>query len=201
MATTNPILLSAQEDYTLALFNLNAFATDMGNRSNAEFIAAGGCQRCNGRGWIVTWDTMDAMDGSYHDSATCPDCKGAIRQGAAAYNHSVNVITKYDRFHAMRTPDYQPSEADAQTFAHLDAECVAARAVLDSVREALDPCYRGKTVQVVRGRKVPQGTVGTVFWIGPNKFGHGTRLGIKVGEDTVWMDAANCEGILETVAL
>lgn len=53
---------------------------------------------------------------------------------------------------------------------------------------------KGSRVKVVKGRKVPIGTVGTVFWIGDNQWGEGKRLGIE-GDDgeTYWTAASNCE--------
>lgn len=49
-------------------------------------------------------------------------------------------------------------------------------------------------VEVVRGRKVPKGTTGVVFWVGSCKFSGRPRLGIK-GEDggTHWTAGSNCE--------
>lgn len=46
---------------------------------------------------------------------------------------------------------------------------------------------KGSRVLVVKGKK-SVGTVGTVFWTGPNKFGEGLRLGIE-GDDgeTHWI--------------
>ena len=35
------------------------------------FIEMGGCQTCQGRGWIVTWDTLDCMQGGYAQYASC----------------------------------------------------------------------------------------------------------------------------------
>jgi hypothetical protein len=53
----------------------------------------------------------------------------------------------------------------------------------------------GKEVKVVRGRKVPQGTEGKLFWIGADKFNrHGTRVGIKDAAGTVhWTAGSNVE--------
>ena len=33
-------------------------------RGIQRFEDANGCKRCRGRGWVVTWDTMDILDGS-----------------------------------------------------------------------------------------------------------------------------------------
>lgn len=50
---------------------------------------------------------------------------------------------------------------------------------------------RGKTVEVVKGRKVPVGTVGEVFWIGDK--GWGERVGFNDAEgNTHWTAASNC---------
>jgi len=39
---------------------------------------------------------------------------------------------------------------------------------------------RGKTVKVVRGRKVPKGLIGKVFWYGQTRYGY--RVGIEVAD-------------------
>lgn len=45
-----------------------------------NWLSAGGCTKCHGRGWVVTWDTMDAMDGSYAEFGDCPQCTPASRE-------------------------------------------------------------------------------------------------------------------------
>lgn len=59
---------------------------------------------------------------------------------------------------------------------------------------------KGKTVKVVRGRKVPIGTVGTIFWSKEDKYGVGyqskevVRIGIKDERGNVhWTYAHNVE--------
>lgn len=52
---------------------------------------------------------------------------------------------------------------------------------------------KGVTVKVYKGRKVPVGTQGVVFWTGSDNWGN-TRLGIKTAEEeTVWVSADHCE--------
>lgn len=53
---------------------------------------------------------------------------------------------------------------------------------------------KGATVKVVKGRKVPKGTVGVVFWMGESGYGK-TRLGIRdAAGETHWVpDAGNVE--------
>jgi hypothetical protein len=54
---------------------------------------------------------------------------------------------------------------------------------------------KGTRVRVVSGRK-SKGVEGAVFWEGPNKYGEGTRLGIKDDDDeTHWVNAEHVEVI------
>jgi len=53
----------------------------------------------------------------------------------------------------------------------------AARLKREEEDEACRVSY-GKEVKVVRGRKVPKGTVGRVFWVGESKFGR--RVGLEL---------------------
>lgn len=57
---------------------------------------------------------------------------------------------------------------------------------------------KGKRVKVIKGRKVPIGTEGTVFWVGPDHYSrHGAlRLGLKDDAGaTHWTAASNVEVI------
>lgn len=50
---------------------------------------------------------------------------------------------------------------------------------------------RGRTVRVVRGRKIPKGTVAEVFWFGETRYGW--RVGLEVDGERVFTDARNVE--------
>jgi hypothetical protein len=54
--------------------------------------------------------------------------------------------------------------------------------------EATRP-LRGKTVVVARGRKVPKGTTGELFWTGAGRFG--TRAGVRKADGSVVWTALN----------
>lgn len=82
------------------------------------------------------------------------------------------------------TPEVQAKAAAWQ--AERDAEKAARLAAI----EAATP-RKGKTVEVVSGRKVPLGTVGQVFWIGQDRFSGKDRLGIKAGVETYFTAASN----------
>jgi hypothetical protein len=65
---------------------------------------------------------------------------------------------------------------------------------LEADREA-KRVARGKTLRVVKGRKVAKGTVGLCFWHGAGNYG--MRVGIKDSAGTVhWTAETNCEVVL-----
>ena len=71
------------------------------------FEDAEGCTACRGRGWVVTWDTLDSMSGGYHESGTCTNCdgNGRLTEGERILHPSNN---KYDNFHSNSrwSPNY-----------------------------------------------------------------------------------------------
>ena len=83
------------------------------------------------------------------------------------------------------------------------------RAANEAVKAAKAP-NKGRIVQVVRGRKVPLGTIGYVFWTGTDSYGT-AKLGIATSNrkavmpgkkyasfvDVVWCAASNCEALLD----
>jgi hypothetical protein len=83
--------------------------------------------------------------------------------------------------------------------ARLAAERQAAREAL----EAATP-YAGKTVRVVKGRKIPVGTVAVVTWYGEGRsYGYGSReagpmrVGLAIDGERVYTDAGNVEVIAQ----
>ena len=74
-----------------------------------------------------------------------------------------------------------------------------------NVRKAEKTIGKGKKVKVVKGRKVPIGTIGECFWIKKVNYdrynrwyNETTRIGIKDSKGNVyWTDANNCEVIIE----
>jgi hypothetical protein len=64
--------------------------------------------------------------------------------------------------------------------------------------EAMRPAI-GKMVRVVKGRKVPVGETGSIFWFGADNYNRGKmRVGIKIGEEKVFTSADNVEVIVNT---
>lgn len=79
-------------------------------------------------------------------------------------------------------------EADKQA-----REAAEKKRIEDEERER-KAVKKGRMVRVVRGRKVPLGTQGVVFWMGESQWGW--RAGFKTADgEVVWIDAKNVEAV------
>lgn len=187
--------LEAERD-KLSTF-LNGLAEDVKASLAKAFEAAGGCQTCWGRGWVVVWDTMDMMDGSCAEFGSCtnPQCTEESRKKSGLHpRHS-----KYDYRRGVRDP---LSTSDAY-------RCVGGPIVkqLDELRSAINELehqrrniVKGDRVVVVRGRKVSVGTAGRVAWVSANTGG----ILIKSEDEWqvreaagTWVDPRNLEKLAE----
>lgn len=169
---TGPTFKKLQAACDEASETFQAFNQDAKARAAAKFKADGGCDSCRGRGWIVTWDTLDCMRGSYHESRECPEevCTADTRQvsGLAPFN------SKYDRYHGNST--WEMPSADQVELNRLSE-------VFDQALQALKEeehrwsVAKGKLVKVVRsggGRKkfrTPVDTEGLVVRVFVNDYG------------------------------
>jgi hypothetical protein len=166
---------------------IDSVTKDMRVKLHEQWKGAGGCECCGGRGWIVTWDTMDSLSGCYAEYGRCP-------------NEAEGVCTKETRERTGMDPSYHSmydknkGVRDPLTLSHvanvlLEPLQAAHQKLCDSLRAAEDETtlQRGCKVRVVKGRKVPIGTTGTAFWFGPSKFGQ--RVGIKDAADVVYWTA------------
>lgn len=80
----------------------------------------------------------------------------------------------------------------------MKAERARQERIAEAERRALIP-GRGKTLKVVRGRKVPKGTVGTCIWTGNGQWGE--RVGLKTASGEVhWTAMSNVEVVLAKAA-
>jgi hypothetical protein len=161
----------------------------------AAWTARGGCARCGGRGWVVTFDTMDSMSGCYAEYGACPEplCTEEFRKLTGM---DPSYRSKYDE--RRHTADFSSYISTP--------EILEARALLKEVVEicnialAAAKVEKGRTVRVVKGRKVAKGTVGEVIWLGQGGFGQGSyragagRIGLKDSTGTVhWTSESNVE--------
>jgi hypothetical protein len=93
-----------------------------------------------------------------------------------------------------------PTQAQRDEWAERDAAANAQywadRARAAEAAEANEP-KKGRTVEVVRGRKVPIGTKGYVIWYGEGHYG--SRVGIKDEAGEVHWTAASNVAVLQEV--
>ena len=100
-----------REEYKRVGEELGSFKAAHRVAAEKAFIDAGGCDKCRGRGWVVTWDTLDCIRGSYAQYASCPSdsCTPDSREmsGLAPGN------SKYDQWNRNSTwhPTYTPEES------------------------------------------------------------------------------------------
>ena len=142
------------------------------------FTEAGGCQECRGRGWVVTWDTMDYLDGSAASYGDCPEegCTAETRRASGI--HPVNNRYDFRRlstWHHTNNTTLQENEEIADTeSARVKLEKEWSR-VLDE-----HEVRKGKLVEVTRKSRARNsaevGVQGKVFWYGVNDWGT-----VKVG--------------------
>lgn len=69
----------------------------------------------------------------------------------------------------------------------------------EEIRQSLLPEV-GFEVKVIKGRKVKIGTIGTVFWIGPNKYGTSCGITTKDGQK-VFVNADNVQKVIPSTPL
>ena len=142
-----------------------------------EFINNKGCTICNGRGFVVTWDTMDSMTGCYAEFGSCPnkDCTDATRKVTGL---DASTYSKYDRNRGISDPF-----ENSVYFQHVEKLIETAQKLETNSKNVRTHARKGDDVVVVKGRKTPVGTTGRVFWIAnqPIYVGRGVVGGTKCG--------------------
>lgn len=174
----------------------------------ARFRAAGGCQECQGRGWRVVWDTMDSLSGCYAEYGPCtsPTCTASV----TGPNPNPAHHSKYDSLRGPAAGGGDPvayerllGSSDRQ-IAGVESQITILRAEFAELRTF----RKGDRVVVVKGRKVPVGTTGTVSWTNtsPRSGETPTRIGINTGKPdpkspgkTIWEFTAvtNCQKVVD----
>ncbi len=97
-------------------------------------------------------------------------------------------------------PNSASVDATPEVIAVYQAYCEKRRTEYEEMKrqEELKRPSVGKTVRVVRGRKVPKGTTGKVVWYGEDRYRRGKmRVGILVEGKRVFVDAEYCEVIID----
>ena len=158
---------------------LDTITTSIKASMVVHFETMGGCQKCRGRGWVVTWDTLDYIDGSAAEFGHCqvPSCTETTRT-ASGLHPTYNL--KYDKIRGVNPL----ASSDAY-------RCIAGPIVnqIEDIHFAVQDLkyqrhnfIKGDRVVVSRGRKVPLGTAGRVAWVSAN------TGGVLVKNEDVWLD-------------
>lgn len=172
------------------------FKVALRKRLGAAFKAAGGCARCGGRGWVVIWDTMDSLSGCYAKYGPCP-AEGCTKESRERTGLNMGYYAiPYDRNRHVRFEILEHmTETERVEWTALQKTREIAEAHLITT-EAGAYCAKGASVRVVRGRKVPRGTCGVVFWTGTDRFRGKPRVGFEARKGVVhWTAGSNLEMI------
>ena len=195
----DPVVAAGQRS-GLAQTWLHNMERSMRSHLCAEWREAGGCARCGGRRWVVTWDTMDSMEGAYAEYGACPDPNPGCSSVGLQPTHD-----KYDRNQGVRDPleaapvsvmgelEHPWNRAARARFTAIMQPWRVAFAQADLELAETRERYRiakGRTAVVFKGRKVPVGTRGVIIWLGSGAYGE--RVGVKDASGTVhWTASAN----------
>jgi len=161
------------------IFDLNRSAKEVAQK---RFEENGGCERCRGRGWVVTWDTLDCMQGSYAEYAGCDTdgCTHETRLTSGYYPEN----TKYDRNRGTQWyPEYTEEQAKFKQAVENQIRKLDRDIRTEEIRWSVSP---GKVVRVTKegrgpkARRVPVGTEGLVKKLHTNDWG--TTKAIVVDE-------------------
>lgn len=146
-------------------------------------------------GWVVShegltvrlreanfWDDSDFFAVVWEDGKTREIQYGTTR--CWTYNSSAKVDASPEVMEAFTAAETAARVAYAETLRALEAERLAG---LPS---------KGKTVKVVKGRKIPKGTVAEVFWYGETAYGW--RVGLEFEGKREFTAAHNVEVVTES---
>ena len=163
----------------------------------SRFEENGGCQTCRGRGWVVTWDTLDCVHGSYAEYGACPEenCTKESRSKSGLLPEN----NKYDRMRGT-TWRYSHTIDDAQEISNIECEIRSLNRDLSIENNRWSPSA-GKLVKTVRQGKgpistrTPVGTVGLVKKVFSNNWGTRKLIVIDESGNKWWPNANHVEVI------
>lgn len=127
---------------------------------------------------------------NHHDIGELAHCDGcsALVYRVLDDNNRVRKIVNWQTFSNGREGFYCFNPAHV-----CNPETAALKASEDAARIANGEIVKGAPVTVVRGRKVPKGTSGVVFWVGEDDWGK-AKVGFRTESgDRVFTAASNVE--------
>ena len=159
----------------------------------SKWLAMGGCDHCHGRGWVVTWDTLDCMDGSYAEYGACPHCTAVSKELGVDPTFSGD---KYDKWNGSFRP-YKITDTAAYKTLIGPIDAILDKLNLDfaDLTVKMTPVV-GSLVVVTRGR-LSLNTMGRIAYIND-----GGKALIKDPDqwknrkaDGLWAYVRNCDVI------
>ena len=167
---------------------IDEMALSKKKQATKRFKINNGCNECRGRGWVVTWDSMDSSSGCYAEYGSCKNknCNEASRDLSGFYPSS----SKYDKINGtLWEPKYTEKEKEA-----LSSLEIAKRDLDIKINEETrrwQPSY-GKVVTVFKEsrvrnkeRRVPIGTSGIILKLVSTKWGT-QKLIIRDSDGNQW---------------
>jgi len=169
----NDLTKKLQEEVKSKSQRIQALKSENVARAAEQFTSLGGCSRCRGRGWIVTWDTLDCIHGSYAQYSSCPE-EACTRETQSRSGLSPDR-TKYDRYNSGSTwvPKYTESEEKEMQQLQDRVRIAQGEIIAETARWTPSP---DKLVKVVRGAgpkkyRAPMGLEGIVVKSYVNNYG------------------------------
>lgn len=140
---------------------------------------------------MVTWDTLDSLTGCYAEYGNCPEesCTSETRKISGI---DLSIETKYDR---QRGTDFVSAKASTWTDSEVNAERIFQKIISTQESKVAELKQKwamrpGVEVTVSRGRDLPVGSTGIVFWVGRNSWGT-VKIGARKQSGEVFWTSAN----------
>ena len=177
---------------------LRALEDSVKEKAVQRFEDNNGCTSCRGRGWVVTWDTMDSMSGCYHEHTACSadGCTQETREASGLEPKN----NKYDGFHngSHWKPQYNSDELAIQE--DLNGKINKLNFEIESETRRFMPS-EGKVVKVVssgrgpKAKRIPTGIIGLVKKSWTNDWGAHKLLIVDSHGQKWWPKADHVEVI------
>ena len=187
----NDLIKKLQEEVKSKGLRIQTLKSENVARAAEQFTSLGGCSRCRGRGWIVTWDTLDCIHGSYAQYSSCPE-EACTRETRSRSGLSP-VRAKYDRYNSGSTWVPKYTEAEEKELQQLQDRVRIAQAEIISETNRWTPSC-DKIVKVVRGTgpkkyRAPMGLEGLVVKSVVNNYGTQKFIILDTDGNQHWVKA------------
>ena len=103
MAKVEELVIPMQKELRSLTDDVRQVRCEIKEYDKNLFLSSGGCTTCDGRGWIITWDTLDCMRGGYAEYGECTNvnCTPSTRKTSGMLPRR----NKYDRNRGTRVED------------------------------------------------------------------------------------------------